>query len=199
VTHDNPKLVKPLLDEIRALPCCVPDCRQPYRIEAAHVFTKGKGGGSELTVRFNVAPLCLWHHNRHHHGGEPTADQLFAIIAKREGMTVDDIKTRLWLMLRAPRDATVCEQCGGKGFRGMEKTVRSHCNLCEGAGILRNGLPWREDDAKHSPASTREGQVTRGPAHDHGEAREREDVDDDVHGSAERADDSADKSGWRVL
>jgi hypothetical protein len=78
-------------------------CHASYRagIEAAHVRTKGMGGGSQQDTRLNLVSLCAEDHAAHHDGNRPTADDLDRIIAKREGYTVAEIRAerdRLWML-----------------------------------------------------------------------------------------------------
>ncbi len=73
-----------LLSEIRTLPCCW--CGKAPPNEAAHVITKGMGGGNQIDHPHNVAPLCRDCHQSHHDGHRPITVDLWAMIAEREGV-----------------------------------------------------------------------------------------------------------------
>jgi hypothetical protein len=46
-------------------------------------------------------------HTNHHNGKKPTRDDLFAVVATREGCEPSDVKAVLWLILRLPRDVNI--------------------------------------------------------------------------------------------
>jgi hypothetical protein len=150
VTHDDPKLVKPILDAIRQMRCCW--CFRSEPSEAAHVLTKGMGGGGELSVWFNLAPLCRECHQRHHDTGKaPSPDELMFDIVCREfpwcltpEKRAEETFTRLYTMRRAPKECGICWRCDGFGYLG--KALRAvRCDVCEGVGILDQlGDPWIE-------------------------------------------------------
>ncbi len=59
--------------------------------EAAHVFTKGVGGGSQIDHPFNVVGLgtafaCGCHTRQHQTNRNPSRDDLLEIVAKRTGL-----------------------------------------------------------------------------------------------------------------
>lgn len=60
---------------------------EPASIEPHHVFTVGAGGGD---IKENLVQLCTKHHIQAH-SGEISKEELLGIIARREGMTVDEV------------------------------------------------------------------------------------------------------------
>lgn len=62
-------------------------CGKPSNIEPHHVFTVGSGGGD---IKENLIQLCTMHHIQAH-GGEIRKEELIEIIAKREGMTAEEV------------------------------------------------------------------------------------------------------------
>ncbi len=66
--------------------CCGEPC--PNGRECHHVFTRGAGGPD---IRENLIGLCFKCHRRFHDGHEPRRETLLAIVAEREGTTVEAI------------------------------------------------------------------------------------------------------------
>lgn len=62
-------------------------CGKWTTIEPHHVFTVGAGGGD---LRINLVQLCTDCHIGAH-SGSVTRDELLDIIARREGMSVDEV------------------------------------------------------------------------------------------------------------
>lgn len=81
--------------------------------QAAHVFTKGMGGGGRLDLNINCCALCTHCHAKHHAGHDPTPDKLVELIALREKTTPDNIRF-------AVRD-----------LRRISKPADSYAALCE--------------------------------------------------------------------
>lgn len=78
--------------------CCGEWC--PGGTDAAHVFARGMGGGGRMDVRINLVSLKRAHHRSHHDGGKPTRADLLKIVAKREGLSVDELREKLWALVR---------------------------------------------------------------------------------------------------
>lgn len=89
------------LDRIRALPCAW--CGARPLSEAAHLFARGHGGGLRVDLRQNLVSLCRLDHQMHHDGHEPTRVQLLAVVAAREGITVEQLQDLLWRVMRAEK------------------------------------------------------------------------------------------------
>ena len=62
-------------------------CGTHADIEPHHIFTVGSGGGD---VRINLIQLCTYCHIATH-SGNIERKELLAIVARREGKTVDDV------------------------------------------------------------------------------------------------------------
>ena len=60
------------------------------------------GGGSRIDAPYNILPLCRECHNLAHVGKIDPAD-LLEIIAKREKMTPQQIREKIWQTLGAPK------------------------------------------------------------------------------------------------
>lgn len=65
-----------------------------YR-HAAHVRPRQMGGGSRLDVRINLCSLCPACHWENHNLGEPTQNDLKAVVAARECRLQDDIEAEI--------------------------------------------------------------------------------------------------------
>lgn len=65
-------------------------CGKWTTIEPHHIFTRGAGGRD---IRINLVQLCTDCHIAAHDGGIQR-DELLAIVARRECMSVDDVYRR---------------------------------------------------------------------------------------------------------
>lgn len=82
------------------------------RREAVHVFACGHGGGRRLDVYWNLLGCglgawsgraeCLCHGLSHE---KPAEYDFLAVVAAREGLLQDDIRSARWVLDRLPRDA----------------------------------------------------------------------------------------------
>lgn len=91
---------KPTLAKIRRLPCCW--CGRRVPSEAAHLFAKGFGGGGQLDLAINTAPLCRDCHQSSHDGHRPITVDLLALVAQREKVGQDDIRAAIDFFRRVP-------------------------------------------------------------------------------------------------
>ena len=73
------------------------------RLDAAHVFAKGLGSGSRLDVTQNLVSLCRQDHSMSHAGKSPTRAELLAIVAEREGVSLEDIEVEIFRLRREPK------------------------------------------------------------------------------------------------
>lgn len=69
-------------------------------LEPAHIEAKGMGAGLGPDIRENIVILsgpAAWGKGAHgaNHRGEITKDELYAIAARREGITVEECKWRV--------------------------------------------------------------------------------------------------------
>lgn len=85
VVKPNPSIRKPF-SAPGLCECCGVPC--PESRECHHVFTRGAGGPD---IRENLIGLCFQCHRRFHDGHEPRRETMLAIIAEREGKTVEAI------------------------------------------------------------------------------------------------------------
>jgi|ERR1700722_1115634 len=69
--------------------------------EAAHILGKGMGGGRRIDHPLNLVSLCAPFsggndcHGRHHLGQSPTAEELWEIAGKREGVTGEQAEAEI--------------------------------------------------------------------------------------------------------
>ena len=103
-----------VLDHFREKTVCEA-CLRPlrYRAHPHHLWARGLGGGSRIDHPWNLITLggnrdCNCH-GRHHDGNTPTRDFLIEVVAKREGVTADQVQAEIWRLLREPRSI------GGEG------------------------------------------------------------------------------------
>lgn len=82
------------LCEFRQCPCSV--------TEPHHVHTKGEG---RVDTPWNLIALCKLHHTAHHYGGQPGTKIIKAIVARREGVSADDIDAEYYRILRLDKHA----------------------------------------------------------------------------------------------
>ena len=83
-------------------------CHKSTRANGAdphHIMSRGAGWAD---VRPNLVALCRACHSLNHAGHRPTTQDLLEIAAKREGMTVGEIKELVWDTRRKPKEAK-CE------------------------------------------------------------------------------------------
>ncbi|MNB79175.1 hypothetical protein D3C75_259020 [compost metagenome] len=73
-------------------------CNHPAEGEPHHIRTRGAGGEDR---RENLIHLCGWHHQLFH-GGNLDRNELIAIVAKREGVTPEEIAEVLKLPYQPP-------------------------------------------------------------------------------------------------
>lgn len=72
---------------------------------AAHVFGKGQGGGFLMNVPINLASLCFGCHIEGHHAGKrPTRDDLIALVARREQLSVAELTRELHRLRRLDKE-----------------------------------------------------------------------------------------------
>lgn len=121
------------------------NAREPH-----HCFAKGHGSGRRLDVSFNLIGLgspqgafrCVCHGLIH--AGSISREEVLTVIAAREGMSIEDIESQVYLLRRAPKECVLCPRCGGRG--GKYGAVPMPCGLCIGSGILNQfGEPWEAD------------------------------------------------------
>lgn len=98
------KVVCPeLLAEFRSAPKCELCGRwTPNGAEPHHLVGRGHGGGCRLDVRKNIVALCLYCHRARHDGNIPQS-VLLAIVANREGVSVEDIREAIWKLQQTPK------------------------------------------------------------------------------------------------
>jgi 5-methylcytosine-specific restriction endonuclease McrA len=90
-----------LLDEFRHKTHCELCWKRSYTgLDPHHLMSKGAG---RVDIRCNLASLCRQCHNIVHANPDELA-RLFAIVARREGMTVQDIKDRVHKIRRTPKE-----------------------------------------------------------------------------------------------
>jgi hypothetical protein len=74
--------------------------------ECAHILGKGMGGGRRIDNRLNLVSLCGIFtggndcHYRHHLGRSPTADELWEIVGKREGVSGEAAREEIYRLRR---------------------------------------------------------------------------------------------------
>lgn len=88
------------LNEARNRNGCEMCGRRVWPLDPHHAFIKrGMGGGSRLDVDINLIGLCRVCHAKCE-SDRAVNFEAQAIIARREGTTIDEIQGRLWAMLR---------------------------------------------------------------------------------------------------
>lgn len=93
VKKDNKKVIK----ELRSEHDCCERCGNMNNLEVAHVISRGAGG---IDMRENLIVLCgkaSMSQGCHgaNHRGEIKANELFKIIARREGVTAETCRKRV--------------------------------------------------------------------------------------------------------
>lgn len=76
-------------------------CGRKGAVEPHHVYAKGMGGGAQLDIPENLIALDRFCHNRVHSGQIPRST-LLALIACRQGLTVDQVLERIYSLRRLP-------------------------------------------------------------------------------------------------
>lgn len=71
--------------------------------DAHHVRARGLAGGSRVDVPWNLLAACRTCHTRLHYSGKPSRAELLAIVARREGVSVEEIEDEINLILRTPK------------------------------------------------------------------------------------------------
>lgn len=77
-------------------------CLKVWPVDPHHLLAKGMGGGSRLDHKLNLISLCRKCHTLFHAGRIPKVD-LLEVVGKREGLTVDEIETEIYRLLRAKK------------------------------------------------------------------------------------------------
>ena len=81
-------------------------CRIRVATDPHHIFSRGAG---RLDVAINLVSLCRQDHRNAHDGHQPTREQLLQIVARREGISVETIVDRIWLLRRLDKHAEIPE------------------------------------------------------------------------------------------
>ena len=82
-------------------------CKRPSPVRHAHhLSARGMDSGKQLDVRINLIGLCPLCHQELHDGNILRID-LQAVVAVREGVNQDDIRSVMSLLNRVPKDASV--------------------------------------------------------------------------------------------
>lgn len=94
-----------LLDEFRTAGQCELCGKDAPRREPHHAFARGLGGGSRLDVRVNLVAVSaqgtfVCHCHRLFHDGFIPRRCVLAIIALREGMTIDAVEREVYRLRR---------------------------------------------------------------------------------------------------
>lgn len=91
-------IIDPALLEEYRLRCKCELCGKEVRggTQPHHLFTRGAG---RMDVSFNLAALCAPCHHAIHLNAV-WKPRLFGIVAAREGMTVEQLKEKLWELRR---------------------------------------------------------------------------------------------------
>jgi hypothetical protein len=78
-------------------------CLRPslYR-EVHHALSIGSGGGGRIDHRLNLLGLCLRCH-RELHDGNLSREILWEVIAKREGVSVEEVKVEVYRIRSLPK------------------------------------------------------------------------------------------------
>jgi hypothetical protein len=72
-----------------------------YR-EVHHALAKGMGGGGRMDHPFNLIGLCILCHASLHNGSL-SREILWAVIAEREGVSVEEVKTEIYRIRALPK------------------------------------------------------------------------------------------------
>lgn len=74
----------------------------PAGCHPCHISARGMGGGKRVDIPENLASMCpLCHHKQHGQNRDPSLEDMWAIAAKREGITVEECKQRVWEIQRS--------------------------------------------------------------------------------------------------
>lgn len=76
----------------------------PEGCEPHHLASRGHGGGYRIDARPNLMSLCPgpWGCHQKYHDGKVRRIDLLAVVANREGVSVEDIKEAIWKLQRTP-------------------------------------------------------------------------------------------------
>lgn len=94
-----------VLDQFRGPGICEVCGKRVRNREPHHIQARGMGGGSRLDVPINLVATCAAFsggddcHRKAHDGHIPRRVFL-EIVARREGLTADQVQERIWEMLR---------------------------------------------------------------------------------------------------
>ena len=92
-----------VLDQFRGYGACE-WCRRACWRDPEHTYRRGQGSSRRLDIREVLVALCRECHTKAESGhGEPSKDQLKALVAKREGATVEEIRDYVHLLWRLPK------------------------------------------------------------------------------------------------
>ncbi len=86
-----------MLDRFRAASRCE-FCGQRTQngADPAHISARGLGSGKRVDLACNLVSLCRGCHCAQGFRDGPSLEELWAIAAKREGMSVKECKQRVW-------------------------------------------------------------------------------------------------------
>ncbi len=76
------------------------------RLDAHHIYARGMGGGGRLDVRENLIALCALCHRRVHDGNIKRL-QLLTVVARREGLQVEEVAQRVMDLRRKKKTPPV--------------------------------------------------------------------------------------------
>jgi hypothetical protein len=78
-------------------------CLAPsFHREVHHALAKGMGGGGRMDHPFNLISLCGSCHDNLH-DGNLSREILWAVIAEREGVSVEEVKTEVYRIRALPK------------------------------------------------------------------------------------------------
>lgn len=96
-----------LLATFRACGTCELCGRRVYPLDPHHAFvSRGCGGGTRLDLDVNLAALCRICHGNAHEKTD-VADEVRAVVARRHGLTVDQILCWLWAVNRESKHSAM--------------------------------------------------------------------------------------------
>lgn len=98
-----------VLDKFRGIGKCELCGRMCQRREPHHHQRRGHGGGYRLDVSIALVSVGAVFHCPCHeriHAGALTSEQVLAVIAKREGATVAEVREAIWVLVRLPKRAS---------------------------------------------------------------------------------------------
>jgi 5-methylcytosine-specific restriction endonuclease McrA len=90
-----------LLEAFRHAPNCeVCGAINVHGLDPHHLLSRGAG---RVDHPRNLIALCRKCHRRHHAALVPTRKELFEIVAKREGCSIEMISETVWRIRRLPK------------------------------------------------------------------------------------------------